>query len=229
VAQFSVKKELADGLFLRGRDLLSRTKDGERVLATRDEMQLRGTHNVENVLAAMAAGLACGAPPESLRETVRRFRPVEHRLEDVAEINGVRFFNDSKATSVDATMKALEAFATDSGKIVLILGGRGKQAPYAPLVPLIREQVRRMILIGEDAPVIEKEVNGAAPFERAADMGDAVARAFAAAKPGDVVLLAPACASFDMFESFEHRGKVFKEEVSSLKLRGRSPTVREGA
>src|SRR6059058_3324897 len=86
VAQFSVKKELADGLFLRGQDLVSRTKDGERVLATRDEMQLRGTHNVENVLAAMAAGLACGAPPESLRETVRRFRPVEHRLEEVAEI-----------------------------------------------------------------------------------------------------------------------------------------------
>ncbi len=216
MAQFSVKKELADGLFLRGQDLLSRTKDGERVLATRDEMQLRGTHNVENVLAALAAGLACGAPPESLRETVRRFRPVEHRLEEVAEINGVRFFNDSKATSVDATMKALEAFATDSGKIVLILGGRGKQAPYAPLAPLIRERVRRMILIGEDAPVIEKELNGAAPFEHAADMGDAVARAFAAALPGDVVLLAPACASFDMFESFEHRGRDFKNEVSSL-------------
>jgi UDP-N-acetylmuramoylalanine--D-glutamate ligase len=218
VTQFSVKKELEDGLFLRGRDLLSRTKDGERVLATRDEMQLRGTHNVENVLAAMAAGLACGAPPESLRETVRGFRPVEHRLEEVAEINGVRFFNDSKATSVDATMKALEAFANDEGKVVLILGGRGKQAPYAPLLPLVRERVRWMILIGEDAPVIEKELNGAAPFEAAGDMGDAVARAFAAAKPGDVVLLAPACASFDMFESFEERGRVFKEEVGNLRF-----------
>ncbi len=218
VSQFSVKRELAEGLFLRGRDLVSRTKDGERVLATRDEMQLRGMHNVENVLAAMAAGLACGAPPESLRETVRHFRPVEHRLEEVAEINGVRFFNDSKATSVDATMKALEAFADDAGKIVLILGGRGKQAPYAPLAPLVRERVRRMILIGEDAPVIEKELNGAAPFEHAADMSDAVARAFAAAKPGDVVLLTPACASFDMFESFEHRGRVFKEEVGNLRF-----------
>jgi UDP-N-acetylmuramoylalanine--D-glutamate ligase len=216
VTQFSVKKELEDGLFLRGRDLLSRTKDGERVLATRDEMQLRGTHNVENVLAAMAAGLACGAPPESLRETVRGFRPVEHRLEEVAEINGVRFFNDSKATSVDATMKALEAFANDEGKIVLILGGRGKQAPYTPLLPLVRERVRRLILIGEDAPVIEKELNGAAPFEHAGDMSDVVARAFAAAKPGDVVLLAPACASFDMFESFEHRGRDFKNEVLDL-------------
>ena len=216
VTQFSVKNELADGLFLRGRDLLSRTKDGERVLATRDELQLRGTHNVENVLAAMAAGLACGAAPDSLRETVRRFRPVEHRLEEVAEINGVRFFNDSKATSVDATMKALEAFANDAGKIVLILGGRGKQAPYAPLLPLVRERVREMILIGEDAPVIEKELSGAAPFAQAADMNDAVVRAFAAAKPGDVVLLAPACASFDMYESFEHRGRAFKEEVQKL-------------
>src|SRR5436305_364895 len=101
-------------------------KDAERVLLTRDEMNLRGMHNVENVLAAFAAGLACGAAPDSLRETVRRFRPVEHRLEEVAEINGVRFINDSKATSVDATTKALEAFADEKGKVVLILGGRGK-------------------------------------------------------------------------------------------------------
>jgi UDP-N-acetylmuramoylalanine--D-glutamate ligase len=219
VVQFSTKRELAEGLFLRGRDLVSRTKDGERVLLTRDEMLLRGTHNVENVLAATAAGLACGAAPESLRETVRRFRPVEHRLEEVAQINGVRFFNDSKATSVDATMKALEAFANEPGKVVLILGGRGKQAPYSPLAELIRMRVRKMILIGEDAPAIERELGSAAPFEPAADMHDAVERAFAATQAGDVVLLAPACASFDMFESFEHRGRVFKEEVSSLEFR----------
>jgi len=219
VVQFSTKQQLDEGLFLRGNDLVSRTRDGERVLVTRDEMRLRGTHNVENVLAAMAAGLACGAAPESLRETVRRFQPVEHRLEEVAEIKGVRFFNDSKATSVDATMKALEAFAGERGKVVLILGGRGKQAPYSPLAPLIRELVRKMILMGEDAPVIERELNTAAPIEQATDMHDAVAGAFAAAQPGDVVLLAPACASFDMFESFEHRGRVFKEEVSSLGFR----------
>src|SRR5499433_1380 len=107
IVPFSVQRELEEGLFLRGRDLVSRTRDGEKVLMSRAEMHLRGTHNVENVLAAMAAGLACGASPESLRDTVRRFRPVEHRLEEVAEINSVRFFNDSKATSVDATMKAL--------------------------------------------------------------------------------------------------------------------------
>jgi UDP-N-acetylmuramoylalanine--D-glutamate ligase len=217
VVQFSTRRELAEGLFLRGRDLVSRTKDGERVLLTRDEMKLRGTHNVENVLAAMAAGLACGAAPDSLRETVRRFRPVEHRLEEVAEIKGVRFFNDSKATSVDATLKALEAFADEPGQIILILGGRGKQAPYSPLSGLIKERVRKMILLGEDAPTIEREIGSAAPFEKASDMHDAVERAFAAAQAGDVVLLAPACASFDMFESFEHRGTIFKDEVQDLK------------
>jgi UDP-N-acetylmuramoylalanine--D-glutamate ligase len=217
VVPFSVRKELSDGVFLRGRDLVSKTRDGERVLMTRDDMQLRGMHNVENVLVALAAGLACGAPPESLRETVRRFQPVEHRLEHVAEIEGVRFYNDSKATSVDATIKALEAFTDDAGKIVLILGGLGKQAPYTPLAALVRERVRRMILIGEDARTIEQELGSEAPFEHAPTMHDAVAQAFAAAAPGDIVLLAPACASFDMFKSFEDRGRVFKEEVLGLR------------
>ena len=226
VVQFSVKKELKEGLFLRGRDLIWRARGqasfpaedvvAEHVLMTRDEMRLRGIHNVENVLAALAAGLVCGAPAESLAQTVREFQPVEHRLEEVAEIRGVRFFNDSKATSVDATMKALEAFADEPGKIVLILGGLGKQAPYVPLAPLIRDQVRKMILIGEDTLVIEKEIGDAAPFETANDMPEAVERAFGAAQEGDIVLLAPACASFDMFESFEHRGRDFKNEVSSL-------------
>src|SRR5437763_12905729 len=212
VVRFSVQRELDEGLFLRGRELVSRTKDGERVLMNRDEMQLRGMHNVENVFAAFAAGLACGASPESLRETVRRFKPVEHRLEEVAEVNGVRFVNDSKATSVDATLKALEAFADDPGKVVLILGGLGKKAPYAPLTELIKAHVRKMILIGEDAKTIEAEIGTAAPYECALDMRDAVAKSYAAANKGDVVLLAPACASFDMFESFEHRGRMFKQE-----------------
>lgn len=228
VVQFSVQRELSDGLFLRGRDLVARGQapftehHAERVLMTRDEMKLRGAHNVENVLAAMAAGLACGAPPESLRETVRNFRPVEHRLEEVSEIAGVRFYNDSKATSVDATIKALEAFSDDPGKIILILGGLGKQAPYAPLAPLVKDRVRKLILIGEDAATIEAELGGEAPFEHATTMQAAVTQSFAAAHTGDIVLLAPACASFDMFESFEHRGRVFKEEVSSLEFRGSS-------
>lgn len=219
VVGFSVRRELEEGLFLRsGRELVSRTKDGERVLMLRDEMQLRGLHNVENVLAALAAGLACGAAPDSMRETIKNFKPVEHRLEFVAEINGVKFYNDSKATSVDATLKALEAFADEAGKVVLILGGRGKQTPYAPLAPLIRSKVRRLILIGEDADTIERELKEEAAVTRAGDMRDAVKRAHEMAAPGDIVLLAPACASFDMFKSFEHRGQVFKEEVRDLRF-----------
>lgn len=216
VVMFSVKSELDEGLFLRGRDLVSRVGSNERVLATRDDMQLRGLHNVENTLAALAAGLAAGVSPDSMRETIRRFQPVEHRMERVAEVAGVNFYNDSKATSVDATVKALEALSDGEGKIVLILGGLGKRAPYAPLAPLVRSTVRKLILIGEDAPTIEAELKNEAPFEHATDMSDAVRKAYSAAEPGDSVLLAPACASFDMFKSFEHRGQVFKEEVKRL-------------
>lgn len=212
VLSFSVKKEVEHGVFLRGRELIYR---GEAVLNV-DDMKLRGMHNVENVAAAFAAGIAAGASIESMNGTARRFEPVEHRLEFVTEIEGVKFYNDSKATSVDATLKALEAFAQERGQVVLILGGRGKKAPYAPLEPLVRTRVRKLVLIGEDAETIANELGSSAPFERASDMKDAVARSYAAAENGDVVLLAPACASFDMFESFEHRGKVFKDEVHLL-------------
>ena len=217
VTLFSTERELEEGLFLRdGRELVSRTNAGERVLLMRDEMQLRGLHNAQNVLAALAVGLACGAAPESMRETVKRFRPVEHRLEQVAEIAGVAFYNDSKATNVDAAVKALEAFADLNGRIILILGGRGKGAPYAPLAPLIRERARALVILGEDAERIENELRGDASVTRASDLRDAVRRAFAAAEPGDIVLLAPACASYDMFDSYEHRGRIFKEEVARL-------------
>ena len=214
---FSVKKEVDNGVFLRDRELVFRGGDGEQVLLNVDEMKLRGLHNVENTAAAFAAGLAAGASIESMNGTAKRFDPVEHRLEFVAEIESVKFYNDSKATSVDATLKALEAFAHEPGKVVLILGGRGKKAPYAPLESLVRAKVRKLVLVGEDAETIAAELGDLAPFERASDMKDAVARSFKSAEKGDVVLLAPACASFDMFESFEHRGKVFKTEVSALK------------
>jgi UDP-N-acetylmuramoylalanine--D-glutamate ligase len=213
VVMFSTERELDEGLFLRGRELVARTWSGERVLVTRDEMRLKGLHNVQNTLAALAAGLSCGASPDSMRETVRRFAPVEHRLERVAEVGGVTFYNDSKATNVDAAVKAVEALADEPGRIVLILGGRGKNAPYAPLAPLVLRHARALVLIGEDAERIEGELKNFAPVVRASDMADAVRRAYRAAEPGDVVLLAPACASFDMFTSFEHRGRAFKEEV----------------
>ena len=221
VVLFSTERELDEGLFLRRetRELISRTREGERVLLRRDEMKLRGLHNVQNVLAALAAGLACGASPEAMRETVRQFQPVEHRLELVAEIGGVEFYNDSKATNVDAAVKALEAFTDAPGQVVLLLGGRGKNAPYAPFAALLEKKARALVLLGEDAARIESELKRHAPTTvRAADMRDAVRRAAALAQPGDIVLLAPACASFDMFDNFEHRGRVFKEEVGNLRF-----------
>ncbi|HEX8501198.1 MAG TPA: UDP-N-acetylmuramoyl-L-alanine--D-glutamate ligase [Pyrinomonadaceae bacterium] len=220
VTLFSTERELDEGLFLRGRELVARTWSGERVLLTRDEMRLKGVHNVQNVLAALAAGLACGAGPDSMRATVRRFAPVEHRLERVAEVGGVTFYNDSKATNVDAAVKAVEALAEEPGRIVLILGGRGKNAPYAPLAPLVEKKARALVTLGEDAGRIEAELKEFAPAERASDMADAVRRAYRAAEPGDTVLLAPACASFDMFQSYEQRGRVFKDEVGKLKNSG---------
>jgi UDP-N-acetylmuramoylalanine--D-glutamate ligase len=219
VSLFSVQRELDEGLFLRRRELVCRANGKEKVLTTRDEIFLRGLHNVENVLAGFAAGLACGASPESMRETVANFKGVEHRIEFVAEIEGVRFYNDSKATSVDATSKALEALSEGDGKTTLILGGRGKNAPYAPLVPLIERSVRKLILIGEDADNIEAQLTAYAEIVRAESMPDAVAKGFESAEKGDAVLLAPACASFDMFKNFEERGTIFKEAVLALTAR----------
>ena len=217
VVLFSTAKELDEGLFLRGEDLICRANSKEKVLTTRNKMTLRGIHNVQNVLAGLAAGLACGASPESMRETIAGFKAVEHRLEFVREINGVRFYNDSKATSVDATLKALEALSEEPGKIVLILGGRGKNAPYQPLADLIERNVRKLVLIGEDADNIEKKLGKSAEIVRAQTMAEAVEESFAAAEKGDSVLLAPACSSFDMFRSFEERGTVYKNQVSELK------------
>lgn len=216
VTLFSVKRELDEGLFLRGGDLISRANGRERILTTRDEIFVRGLHNVENVLAALAAGLACGAPADSMRETIRNFKGVEHRIEFVTEIDGVRFYNDSKATSVDAASKALEALNDGKGKTVLILGGRGKHAPYAPLIDLIKYSVRKLVLIGEDADNIESQLRGNAEILRAETMQDAVTKSFKSAEKGDAVLLAPACSSFDMFKNFEERGNEFKSNVHSL-------------
>jgi UDP-N-acetylmuramoylalanine--D-glutamate ligase len=216
VSLFSVQRQLEEGLFLRGHELICRSGGKEKVLTTRDEIFLRGLHNVENILAAFAAGLACGASPDSMRETIATFRGVEHRIEFAGEYAGVTFYNDSKATSVDAAIKALEALSDRAGKTVLIIGGRGKNAPYEPLIPLIESSVRTLVLMGEDAENIGSQLSGSADVVKANSMRDAVEQAYRAAVPGDAVLLAPACASFDMFMSYEERGTVFKAEVTRL-------------
>lgn len=216
VTMFSSKRELDEGLFLRGRELICRSSGKEKVLTTRDDIFLRGLHNVENVLASLAAGLACGVSPESMRETIRDFHGVEHRIEFVREISGVKFYNDSKATSVDAAAKALEALADGEGKTVLIIGGRGKNTPYAPLIGLIEKSVRSLIVLGEDAGNIEEQLLGHAEIIRAESIDDAVRLGFETAECGDAVLLAPACSSFDMFTDYEDRGRAFKAAVNGL-------------
>ena len=174
------------------------------------EIPLRGAHNLENVLAALAAGLACGAAPESMRQTVAQFKAVEHRLEFSGEIDGIGFYNDSKATNVDAAIKSLEAFAAG---VTVILGGKDKGSDFTPLRSLIEERCRQVILIGSAAEKIALALAGTRPLYRVDSMAEAVRRGFEMSKPGDTVLLAPACASFDMFDNYEHRGKIGRAHV----------------
>jgi UDP-N-acetylmuramoylalanine--D-glutamate ligase len=172
---------------------------------------LKGAHNVENVLAAVCASRLAGASAESIREAVQNFQAVEHRLEFVATVNGVDFYNDSKATNVDATMKAVASF--QSG-IHLIMGGKDKGSDYTQLAQLLRARVRAVYTIGSAAAKIESQLRGMVSILSCETLDNAVSAAASAAHPGDVVLLAPACSSFDQFESYEHRGRVFKELVA---------------
>jgi UDP-N-acetylmuramoylalanine--D-glutamate ligase len=177
------------------------------------EIALRGDHNLENVLAATAAAAWAGVAPERLRAAIRAFRAVAHRLEWVRELGGVAFYNDSKGTNVDATLKALVAF---SEPIVLIAGGRDKGQRFDALAEAARGRVKAAILIGEGRATMGPVLRPVTRVEEAGSMGEAVRRAAALAAAGDVVLLSPACASFDLFRDYEHRGEVFTEEVRAL-------------
>jgi UDP-N-acetylmuramoylalanine--D-glutamate ligase len=179
------------------------------------EVPLKGAHNLENVLAGVSIGMLAGCQPEQIREAVRNFKAVEHRLEFVARVAGVDYYNDSKATNVDATIKALESF---SANIHLILGGKDKGSDYTVLRELLRERVKRVYTIGAAAEKIESQIQGATEIEHAETLENAVRHASESAVAGDVILLAPACASFDQFQSYEHRGRMFKEIVHSLAL-----------
>ena len=185
-----------------------------------DEIPLPGMHNVENVMTALAATLCAMETTvkdlPALCETIKRFKGVEHRIEYVAEIDGIKFYNDSKATNVDSTIKALEAFEKN---IIVILGGKDKGSDYSSLSPLIRDRVKQVILIGAASDKIAEQLEGSGPMRRAKSMQDAVLSAMEVATAGDTVLLAPACASFDMFDNYEHRGRVFKEAVYKLASR----------
>ena len=172
---------------------------------------LKGAHNVENVLAAVVASRLAGASFQAIRSAIEKFHAVEHRLEYVATCNGVEFYNDSKATNVDATAKAIAAFP---GGIHLILGGKDKGSDYRVLSDLLRQRVRAVYTIGSAAAKIESHLRGIVPLHPCETLDKAVAAAADAARPGEIVLLAPACSSFDQFESYEHRGRIFKELVN---------------
>jgi UDP-N-acetylmuramoylalanine--D-glutamate ligase len=208
---FSRLKEVEQGAWVHDGNIAFRDAAGQREILQVSEIPLKGTHNLENVLAAVCAGALMGCAPEKIRQAVRNFKAVEHRLEFVVCVRGVDYYNDSKATNVDATIKALESFPAN---IHLILGGKDKGSDYTVLNDLLRQRVKRVYTIGAAAAKIESQIK--AEVVHAETLENAIRKAHAAAQPGDVVLLAPACASFDQFKNYEHRGQVFKEVVRGL-------------
>jgi UDP-N-acetylmuramoylalanine--D-glutamate ligase len=219
---FSRQKEVRQGTWVRDGNILFRDgegqgKNGQREVMPVAEIPLKGAHNLENVLAAACAGVLMGCEAKKIRQAVHDFKAVEHRLEFVATIGGVDYYNDSKATNVDATIKALESFPAN---IHLILGGKDKGSDYTVLNELLQKRVKRVYTIGSAAEKIESQIasskSGRVEVVNAETLENALCKAHAVAVPGDVVLLAPACASFDQFKNYEHRGQVFKEIVRGL-------------
>jgi UDP-N-acetylmuramoylalanine--D-glutamate ligase len=207
---FSRKKRVGQGAFVRDGQIMVRSDGEEHAILRVAEIPLVGAHNWENILAAVLAAKLAGAHTQEIASAVKCFAGVEHRLEFVAEIAGVRYYNDSKATNVDATQKALEAFP---GRVIVILGGKDKGSDYTALRKELNERAILALLIGSAAEKIAGQIAGSVKVERAGTLERALQQAEHEARPGDIVLLAPACASFDQFENYEHRGRVFKQLV----------------
>jgi UDP-N-acetylmuramoylalanine--D-glutamate ligase len=218
VVWFSRLRALDHGVFVRDGRVAAQLNGHVEEIGPVAEIFLRGAHNVENVLAATACALWAGIAPETIRRGIGKFRGVAHRIEFVRDVRGAHYYNDSKGTNVASTLKALESF---NEPIVLIAGGKGKGQDFAPLTAAARRRVRHAIVIGEDGPALGAALRAAGVgVTAAASMDAAVEAARGLAGPGDVVLLSPACASFDMFDNFEHRGDVFKALVNRLEPLG---------
>ncbi|MFC2156411.1 UDP-N-acetylmuramoyl-L-alanine--D-glutamate ligase [Acidobacteriota bacterium] len=209
---FSRIKEFSPGIFLRDGSLFFSDETEEMLIET-ENIPLRGAHNLENIMTASLIGRIFNIPTDSIRSSIFAFKGLEHRLEFVAESNGIEFINDSKATNVDAALKAVRSF---DKKIVLILGGRDKGGEFKRLKEDLLQRVKSAVLLGEAAQTIRSALNGTVPLANAESMKDAVQMASELADSGDVILLAPACTSWDMYGSFEERGRDFKNEVTSL-------------
>ncbi|HLF47995.1 MAG TPA: UDP-N-acetylmuramoyl-L-alanine--D-glutamate ligase, partial [Methylomirabilota bacterium] len=214
VLWFSRLQPLDHGVFVRDGWIVAKLDDHIGEICPLGEIPLRGQHNVENVLAAAACALWTGLSPEPVRRGIGAFRGVAHRIERVLDERGVTYYNDSKGTNVASTIKAIESF---NEPVVLIAGGKGKGQDFGPLRQAARGRVRQAVLIGADRAQIRAVLEGAGvPCTDAGSMQEAVASARSLACVGDVILLSPACASFDMFDSYEHRGEVFKAAVHEL-------------
>jgi UDP-N-acetylmuramoylalanine--D-glutamate ligase len=212
---FSGRRPVKQGAFVHGESILFVPREGakaEPVMPVSD-IHLKGSHNVENVLAAVCTARLAKIPAESIRASVAGFAAVEHRLELVKIVNGVEFYNDSKATNVDAAMKAVASFA---GGIHLILGGKDKDSDYSLMSGMLKERVKIVYTIGSAAEKIERQLQGVVKIVPAETLQVAVTKAAKAATVGDVVLLSPACSSFDQFENYEQRGRVFRQLVNEL-------------
>jgi len=213
---FSRRQPVENGTYLSQDQIVFRNSGHETPVLPISEIQLKGAHNLENVLAAVCVGMLAGCEPQQVRRAVAEFGGVEHRLEPAGNVRGVAYYNDSKATNVDATIKALEAFP---GNIHIILGGKDKDSDYTVLTSLLRERTKSAYLIGAAAEKIASQIQGATRIVHSGTLDRAVRQASEAAAPGDIVLLAPACASFDQFENYEQRGRVFKELVRALEAK----------
>jgi UDP-N-acetylmuramoylalanine--D-glutamate ligase len=212
---FSGRRPIKQGAFVHDESIVFVAREGAKAepVMPVGEIHLKGLHNVENVLAAVCAARLAGISAEVIRRAVSSFKAVEHRLELVKSLHGVEFYNDSKATNVDAAMKAVASFG---GGIHLILGGKDKDSDYGTMSELLKERVKAVYTIGTAAEKIERQLHGVVKMVQAGTMQMAVQQAAKAAVAGDVVLLSPACSSFDQFENYEHRGRVFREIVNEL-------------
>ena len=213
VLPFSRQKFTGNGMYSNGRSLYYQKENGSRHVYSLTNVKLLGSHNQENMLAAIGAAELCGCPQEKIQESLEKFSGLSHRIEYVQKINGVSFYNDSKATNIDSLLHALQSFP---GNIILIAGGREKGGDYRVLKEEIKKRTRTLILIGEAREKFFQLFGSLTPTCFARDLKDAVQIAFQNAKKGDVVLLAPGCASFDMFSNYEERGQKFKDAVRSL-------------
>ena len=208
---FSRRYELEEGIFSRGEELVYR-HNGEEQRFPATGFRLKGVHNLENIMAALACALLGGCTPEKSLEVLNSFESLHHRMEFVREVNGVSYYEDSKATNVGSVAKALESFEN----ITLIAGGKDKGGSYEPLAGLVKERVRHLVLIGEAAGRMEQELGGLTDTRRAATLEEAVRNSAEITEPGGVVLLSPACSSFDMFRDYEERAQRFITAVKGL-------------